>query len=172
MEEKINEELRQYKLFKIQETESKLRKFKTVYEDIKEHFVIKFSKNASSNIFRIVLIIISTLFLILGLISFFPNQIIQFLESEGEVFSTTEKEDFILNFDVFKYTFLGLSIFFGFISYLLKLNNQKRNTIHSLSKLLEEVMDFMENSSNDEKRKYEHFVDSLAERERINNNAT
>lgn len=51
MEEKINEELRQYKLFKIQETESKLRRFKTVYENIKEHFVIKFSKNVSSKCF-------------------------------------------------------------------------------------------------------------------------
>lgn len=168
MEEKINEELRQYKLFKIQETESKLRKFKIVYNEIKEHFVVKFSKNASSNIFRIILLIISILFLIIGLVSFFPDQIIQFLESEGEMFSISEKEDFILSFSLLKYLFLGLSIFFGFINYLLKLNNRKRSTIHSLSSLLEEVIDYMENSSNDEKRKYEYFVDSIAEKEKLN----
>lgn len=119
------------------------------------------------NAFRIILIIISILFLIIGLICFFPEQVIRFLESEGEVFSISEKEDFILVFKALKYVFLGLYLLFGFISYLLKLNNKKRNTIHSLSRLLEEVMDYMENSSKEEKRKYEYFVDSLAEKERI-----
>ncbi|MGB7786226.1 MAG: hypothetical protein WBL27_09010 [Salinimicrobium sp.] len=167
MEEKINEELRQYKLFKIQETESKLRRYHVVYDEIKESFVVKFSKNASSNILRILLITFSILFLILGLTCSFPDQVIEFLRSEGEVFSTSEKEDLISKLDFFKYMFFGFGILFGFISYLLKLNNRKRNTIHSLSTLLEEVMNYMENSSNEEKRKYEYFVDSLAEKEKI-----
>ena len=72
-----------------------------------------------------------------------------------------------LLFEVSKYLAFGLSILFGFIGYLLKLNNRKRSNIYSLSKLLEEVMDYMETSSTDEKRKYEYFVDSLAEKEKI-----
>lgn len=172
MEEKINEELRQYKLFKIQETESKLRRFKETYKKIKEHFVVKISKNATSNAFRIITTILCFLLIVIGLACFFPDQIIRLAESEGEIFTNSDKTDLIEFFNFSKYIFLGLSILLGFISYLLKLNNRKRNSIYSLSKLLEEVMDYMENSSYDDKRKYEYFVDNLAEKERIKNNAT
>ncbi len=61
----------------------------------------------------------------------------------------------------------GLAILFGSIGYLLKVNNKKRNSIYSLSELLEEVMDYMEKSSSEEKRKYEYFVDSLAEKQNM-----
>ena len=166
MEEKINEELRQFKLFKIQETESKLRRFKEVYKEIKEHIVIKFSKNATSNIFRIITTIICLLLIIIGFICFFPDQIIEQMEAEGNYFSNSDKNNMIDELNFFKYFALSLSLLFGLISYLLKLNNRKRNSIYSLSKLLEEVMGYMESSSYDEKRKYEYFVDSLAEKEK------
>jgi hypothetical protein len=169
MEEKINEELRQFKLLNIQETESKLRRFKTVYDEIKENNIIKFSKNASSNILRVLLFLLTFSLLILGLFCFFPEQIIDFMNTEGEYLSITEKKEMISDIGFFKYILLGLSFLFGSLSYLLKVNNRKRSTIHSLSKLLEEVMFYMEDSSFKEKRKYEYFVDSLAEKENINN---
>jgi len=167
MEEKINEELRQYKLFKIQETESKLRRFREVYKEIKVRSVIKLSKNVTSNVVRIITTILCFLLIIIGFICFSPDLVIQLIESEGEILTNSEKFDLIDSLSFDKYFILGLSILFGFISFLLKLNNKKRNSIYSLSILLEEVMGYMENSSYDEKRKYEYFVDDLAEKERI-----
>ena len=125
MEEKINEELRQYKLFKIQETESKLRRFKVSYKEIKEHIVIKISKNATSNIFRIITTIFCILLVVIGLICFFPNQVIKLVESEGGKLTNSYKTDLINFLNLSKYIFLGLSFLLGFISYLLKINNRK-----------------------------------------------
>lgn len=167
MEQKINEELRQYKLFKIQETESKLRKFTSVYEEIKQHFVVKFSKNASSNLVRIALGVLVLLFFVLGIACFFPDAIIDFVQTNNLPYTQSEIIQMRQELNIFKYIFLGLAVFFWFIGVLLRKNNKKRNTIHSLSKLLEEVMDYMETSSAEEKRKYEYFVDSLAEKEQI-----
>lgn len=166
---KIDEELRQYKLFKIQETESKLRRFKKVYQEIKEHLLIKFTKNASSNLIGYAVYIISFLLLIVGIIFFFPNDVLNFMESTGEPLSSIEKKEFTELFDFLKYFFIATALLFGFIGYLLKLNNKKRSNIYNLSKLLEEVMDYMENSAKEDKKKYEYFVDSIAEKERILN---
>ncbi|WP_272149757.1 hypothetical protein [Tenacibaculum aiptasiae] len=162
---KIDEELRQYKLFKIQETESKLRRFKKVYLEIKEHLLIKLTKNASSNLIGYAVYIISFLLLIVGIIFFFPNDVLNFLESTGEPLSSIEKKEFTEFFNFLKYFFITASLLFGFISYLLKLNNEKRSNIYNLYKLLEEVMDYMENSAKEDKKKYEYFVDSIAEKE-------
>lgn len=167
MHTKIDEELRQYKLYKIQETESKLRRFKKVYKKIKEHVFIKLSKNISSNIIKFSVYIIGISFLLIGLVSFFPYEILTFLESNGNLFSSEEKEAFTNLINISKYFFLSLSILFSFVGYLLKLNNQKRSYIYDLSILLEEVMDYMENSVTEDKKKYEYFVDSIAEKDKI-----
>ncbi|WP_282018101.1 hypothetical protein [Salegentibacter mishustinae] len=170
MDQKINEELRQYKLFKIQETEAKLRRFRKTYLEIKEHIFIKFSKNITSNILQIPIILLFIICLAIGISLLFPNVIIDFMNSNGMNLSKSDKEEFLIISEFTAYFLLGLSSLFGFISYLLKLNNRKRNNIYNLSKLLEEVMSYMENSSNDEKRKYEYFVDSIAEKEKMYKN--
>lgn len=169
---KIDEELRQYKLFKIQEAESKLRRFKKIYEEIKEHIFIKFSKNISSNILKITSYGLGFLFFIIGLICFFPNEVLTFLESNGEVVSLDEQENFILFTSFSRYLFLGLAVLVIFIGYLLKLNNKKRSNIYNLSKLLEEVIDYMDSSVMEDKKKYEYFIDSITERERKTSNNT
>jgi len=171
MEKRINEELRQYKLFKIQETESKLRRFQQTHSEIKESYTIKVSKNVTSNILRIVLALLAVIILILSIICFFSGNLIDFLESKGEFISIQEKENAIYELNIYKYFFISLTIILVFTGYLLRLNNRKRNSVYSLSILLEEVMEYMENSSNDDKRKYEYFVDSLAEQEKIKKNA-
>lgn len=172
MDSKINEELRQYKLFKIEETESKLKRFRKIYTEIKQHFIVTFSKNASSNIFRLVLGIISFVLIILGVLCFFPEQFINLIESEGEQLTHFEKNEITDNFYILNYFFIGFGILLWFVSLLLKKNNKKRNTIHSLSKLLEEIMAYMESASEEEKRKYEYFVDSIAEKKQLKNNTT
>lgn len=173
-EQQINEELRQYKLFKIQETESKLRKFSKAYTEIKQLYLIKFSKNAGSFIVRLAINLAGIALLLITLTCFFPEQLISFLESEGETVSTLEKQEITQVLMTFKYITLSAAAVCFFISYLLRKNNQKRSTIYSLSKLLEEVMTYMETSSAEEKRRYEYFVDNLAaqekaQREKVNN---
>jgi len=170
MDQKINEELRQYKLFKIQETESKLRRFRKTYSEIKQHIFIKFSKNITSNILQIPIILLFIICLTTGILLLFPNSIIDIMKSNEMSLTQADQEEFLITSRFLAYFLLGLSSLFAFISYLLKLNNRKRNNIFNLSKLLEEVMTYMENSSNDEKRKYEYFVDSIAEKERMNKN--
>lgn len=170
MEKRIKEELRQYKLFKIQETESKLRKFQQTHSKIKESNTVKVSKNVTSNLFRVILVLLAIVFLFLSVVCFFPEDLIRLIESDGIYFSLQEKEEIIFQLTVYKYLFICISGFLLFTGYLLKLNNQKRNSIYSLSILLKEVMTYMENSSTENKRKYEYFVDSLAEEEKIKNN--
>lgn len=155
--ENIDEELRQYKLFKIQETVSKLKRFEKKYIEIKERLVIKVSKNISSNIIRFLLIIISILFFITGIILLFPEKIIE----SKEINFTLDGKVIILYCAI---SLIVFSILFIIISYLLRLNNKKRNSIYSLAELLEEVMVYMRKSRDEDKVKYEQFVDLMAEK--------
>lgn len=169
MENRVDEEIRQYKLFKIQEAEVKLKKYKKKYEAIKEHVVIKFSKNLTSNILKIVIILLSVFFFSFSVLCFFPNAFISIIEINAKSFTSLEKSEFIEVANIFKYVFIVISLFLYLISYLLKVNNRKRNSIYSLAILLEEVMDFVENTRDDDKRKYEQFVELIAERNRPSN---
>ncbi len=171
MEKRINEELRQYKLFRIQEVESKLRRFKITYVEIKEHVAVRLSKNITSNIVRVILSLLAILFLSIGIMCFFPEKLIVLLKPGGLYLSVTEQKETILMSDFCKYLFISISFLLFFTSYLLRANIQKRNNVYSLSVLLKEVMDYMESSANGDKRKYEYFVDSLAEQEKIKRNA-
>ncbi|MDB0616091.1 hypothetical protein PL372_11160 [Tenacibaculum dicentrarchi] len=148
--ENIDEELRQYKLFKIQETISKLKRFEKKHNQIKQRLVIKVSKNVTSNIIRLLLIIISILFLTTGIILLFREKII---ENQNINFNL-EGKIVILSFAI---SLILLSILFITTSYLLRLNNRKRNNIYSLAELLEEVMIYMKKSRDEDKIKYEQL---------------
>jgi len=47
---KIEEEIRQYKLFRIQTVKAKIREYENIFNKIKENIVIKFTKNATSSL--------------------------------------------------------------------------------------------------------------------------
>jgi hypothetical protein len=166
MEKRINEELRQFKLFKIQETESKLRRFNQKYSEIKEHIVLKVSKNITSNLVRFVFRLLTLLFFLFAITLFFPEEIIEYIDPKNKKLSADEK----MLFNLLKYFSFCVASFFLFVGYLLKLSVKKRSSIYSLSLLLEEVISYMETSSTEDKRKYEYFIDSLAEQERIKKN--
>lgn len=170
---KIEEEVRQYKLYKIQTVNAKIREYENTFNTIKENIVIKFTKNASLNILRIILLLATIALFLIGILFLFPEQIIKIMEQNGEYFSVQEKSDFILTTPYLGYILISISILFSFISLLLKKNIRKRNTIYNLSKLIKEVIDYMDANVKEDKKKYEYFVDSAADIEnRKNNNNT
>lgn len=169
---KIEEEIKQYKLYKIQTTESKIREYEDVYSLIKENIVIKFTKNSFSNIFRLLLTIISIGLILLSLTLIFPEIAISFIEKTGEILTQADRNDMIELFPYLGYFVLGLGFLFGIISSLLKKNNRKRTVIYELSKLIDEVIYYMNENVKEEKKKYEYFVDSVAEIEIKNKNTT
>lgn len=63
------------------------------------------------------------------------------------------------------YICIVTSTLFILIIILLKKNAKKRNTIHKLSELVSEVIEYIETDTKEEKIKYEYFVDSMAETE-------
>ena len=81
-------------------------------------------------------------------------------------FLLQKKKGIVIIFRYLRFLFLAIAAIFYLLSYLLKLNNRKRNTIYSLSHLLEEMITYLEKSSDEEKRKYEQYVDFLAKKER------
>ncbi len=171
---KIEEEIRQFKLYKIQTVEAKIREYDNIFNTIKENNVIKFTKNASSNILRIIFFFVTLAMFLAGIFFMFPEHIIKIMEGSGEYFSEREKRDFILTTPYLGYVLISVSILFGFITSLLKKNIRKRNTIYNLSKLLNEVIDYMSENVKEDKKKYEYFVDSNADIDmrKINNITT
>ena len=170
---KIEEEIRQYKLYKIQIVEVKIREYKNTFNKIKENIIIKFTKNVSSNILRIIFLLVTISLLVIGLFFIFPEQIIKMMEENGGFSSEQEKKEFILTTPYIGYILITISMFFSFISILLKKNIRKRNTIYNLSKLINEVIDYMDDNVKEDKKKYEYFVDSAADIEnRRNSNTT
>lgn len=79
--------------------------------------------------------------------------------------SRADRRDLIELMTYLSYILLALSALLLLVSYLLRVTNKKRTKIYELSQLLDEVMVYMERSSKDDKRKYEYFVDSLAEKQ-------
>lgn len=159
----INENIRQHRLYRIQTTEEKIRKFKKVYNEIKEHLVIKFTKNASLNVIRLVLGIVTLFFIGVAILYFFPDRLISFMEANGEFLNENEKMNFYIEAKFLGYMFLVFSAISFYIGFLLKKNIRSRNSIFKLNKLIKEVIDYMETASDDEKRKYEFYVDNLQE---------
>ena len=159
----IEEEIRQFKLHKIQIVESKIREYENTFIAIKENVVIKFSKNISSNILRVIFTLITITLLLFGIGLLFPEQLIKLLEENGDMFNDSEKRELIIGLPFLGYFIISISILFGFVSSLLKKNINKRNTIYKLSKLLNEVINYMDENLKEDKKKYEYYVDSIAE---------
>ena len=90
---KIEEEIRQYKLYKIQTTEHKIREYEDIYSLIKENIFVKFTKNSFSNIFRLLFTIISIGLILLSFTLIFPEIAISFIERNGEVLTQTDRND-------------------------------------------------------------------------------
>lgn len=165
MPSKIDEELRQYKLFKIQETNVRLRQFQQAYSKIKENIAIKFSKNVTFNLLKIAFLLLCICSLVITVFCFLPGEFILLIEEYEGPLSSSEKKGIVIIFRYLRFLFLAIAAIFYLLSYLLKLNNRKRNTIYSLSQLLEEMITYLEKSSDEEKRKYEQYVDFLAKKE-------
>jgi len=72
------------------------------------------------------------------------------------------------------YILISLSLLFYFISLLLKKNIYKKNIIYNLSKLIKEAINYMSENVEKEIKKYEYFVDSIADikNRQKNNNTT
>lgn len=169
---KIEEEIRQYKLFKIQTVKAKIREYENIFNKIKENIVIKFTKNATSNLIIILFLLIVIVFLISGIFFMFPEQVIKAMERKGEVLLEQDKNGIMLVLPYLGYLLISISVIFGIISLLLKKNIRKRNTIYNLSKLIKEVIDYMSENVEEDKKKYAYFVDSIAdiENRKKNNN--
>lgn len=167
MEQQANEELKNYKLFRIQETEAKLKRFRRAYLETREHEIVKLSKNITSDIIRIPLLLLALACLIFGVFLFLLDLFIDIMPLSLTLFFDLDEKVFLVLLKVTSYFLIILSMLFGFICYLLNSINKKRNSLYNLSKLFEEVMSYMEKSSFDEKRKYEYFVDSMGEKERM-----
>lgn len=161
MENKIDEELRQYKLYKIQFTESKILEYKEVYDSIKENIIIKVAKNSTTFISRLIIMPLLVVTFLLALVLFFPEQLLGFFDLQE--FQSEDKVALVQGLPFIGLIFLGISIVLLIISRLLNANNKKRNTIYKMSELLDDIIPFMENTTLEEKRKYEAFVDHLSE---------
>lgn len=161
MQQQINEELRQYKLARIQEGEIRNERFQAAYDQIRESVIIKVSKNASSNIFRIASGLISFFTFLIGISFIFPQSLNEFFNLSV----WPEYEGMLNEAKGVAYFFFIVSSVFFLIGYLLKVNNRERTQLYSVSILLEEVMEYLKTSTEEEKRKYEFFLDHFAELE-------
>ncbi|WP_417610745.1 hypothetical protein [Owenweeksia hongkongensis] len=160
MEQQLNETLRQQKLLKIQITEDKLRKFTTTYHSIKEHLIIKLTKDVSSFFIRLVLRIAIFAFIILTLASFLPEFTIELIGSN--VVNSNDLYDLLY---LGRIVFPFLALISIIITSLIKANRRRRTSLYAVSQLLTEIMDYLSESSEEEKRRYAHFVDNLADME-------
>ncbi len=160
--QKTEELLRQKKLYKIQVVEAKIREYRKVFSDIKEHGIIKFSKNTTLHILKLSVDVFIGLLILTGVFCLFPLEISVFI-NPNTALSLENDPELISALSYMGYALFILSIPFMIISYLLKKNIQKRNTIYRLSKLVNEVIDYMEEDTKSEKQKYEYFIDTMAE---------
>jgi hypothetical protein len=164
----IQEEIRQFKLYKIQTTEAKLRNYQEAFNTIKQNIVIKFTKNVSSNILIIIFTIICILLFLISLYFLFPTYLIQLMQ-ENDVYYV-KKNELIQVIQIIGITLIAFAILFAIIASLLKKNIRKRNVIYQLSQLIGEVIQDTHENVKEDKKKYEYFVDSIAETEHKNTN--
>lgn len=159
----IEEEIRQFKLFKIQKDKAKIKEYEDTYDKIRENTVLRYTKNISSNILIILMVLLTITLFSIGVSFQFPEEMTKFMEENGERFSSQEKEENNIFFPFLGYFFIALSLVFGLIASLLKKNIRKRNTIYRLSHLVSDVIEHMSENVKEEKKRYEYYVDSSAE---------
>lgn len=159
---KIEEEIRQYKLYKIQIIENKIKEYDHVFNTIKENILSRYTKNLTSILLILFFWIMSGLLLLTGVSFLFPEQIAKLIMDSGSVYPADVKE-LIVVLPFFGYSSLLLSFLFGGMAWLLRKNMLKKNTIFKLSKLVKDVIGYMDVNLEEDKKKYEYFVDSMAD---------
>lgn len=159
----IEEEIRQYKLYKIQTTEQKIKEYEAEYNRIKQHLVIWYTKTISSSVLIWLFNLIGIVLFLIGVSFLFPEQLLTFTEVNEEQISETERNELMLTFPYMGYFIISLSVIFWMISFFIRRNSDKRKTIYKLEMLLTEIIGDMQRNNTEEKKKYEYFVDSVAE---------
>lgn len=138
------QEIRKEKLQRIEETEKKITDYKGVYNVIKEGFISKLTKNSAIGVFKLIIYILALLFIV-------------------DAFYALVADMNDLNAPMGRGYFFFVGLFmaglFIIIGKALKSNIEKRNVIFKLSKLMEDVITYMDGSLKNEKERYEHFID-------------
>lgn len=155
----VIEEIRQEKIKSIENLALKRKQFEDSYKSIYQAKYIKLSKNISFNFVRFFLLAGVVLLIILSVCCFNSEWMISNMEATGETFTSQEREESLLMFQFLGFFFLIAALFFLFISYLAKANNKKRTLIYEQSKLLEDILEYLDNDIADQKKRYEVFVD-------------
>lgn len=171
----IEEEIRQYKLYKIQTTDRKIKEYEDEYNRIKQHLIIWYTKNISSRVLILLFNLVAIVLLLVGISFLFPKQWLTFMQDNGEIISEAEQNELMLTFPYTGYFVISLSAIFWVIVFFIRRNSDKRKTIYKMEKLLTEIIGDMRINNTEEKKKYEYFVDSVAEMEikkKLKNNDT
>ena len=147
--DQIDEKLKQQKKERIHEIGVKVNSYKKTYAGIREHVVIKYTKNTFYRFMSLIFAVAGIIILLVGIVKK-SNLEDSFSEIEGN--------------DLYFYFVVLLSIGCFFLSYYLHYSVKKRNTVYLLSTLLSEVISYMENDVKREKERYEHLFDYEFER--------
>ncbi|MDY0016377.1 MAG: hypothetical protein RBS89_00920 [Candidatus Delongbacteria bacterium] len=133
------------KKLKVIETEKMIAQYNVMYEEIKEGLVSRFAKNTTFVIFKMVNYFLSVFSFFISILLFYK-------------YASQKCEDSLYIF----ICFLALGLMFFAFGKIIKAIVSKRNQITRLSKLLEEMIFYMSNSSAEEKKRFEHFLDEEA----------
>lgn len=155
----IYQEIKELKLYKIQIFEEKTSEYRQKYRSIRKNALIRVSSNAFSNTMRLILGIICFGFILVSLMSFFPQESILIIRKYQLNFTQISNEELIQYADFSKFISLFIAFFFYRMGRLIKKNIQIKNTIGELSELVNEVMDCMDTETAEEKRSYETMME-------------
>lgn len=158
---RITEEIRNYKLYKIQITDQKIREFENTFKKIEEKSIFKSIKDFSLNSFKIILLLLSILTVSFSIIFFFPELIISIIEkSTKSSLSQDNKTILLLNHNIFSYIFFSTSIILFILTYTVNKNIKNRNYTFKLHQLTNDIINHLKDISKDEKTKYEAYVEN------------
>lgn len=159
---KIKEEIRNYKLYKIQITDQKIREFENTFKKIEEKSIFRSIKDFSLNSFRIILLLLSILTVSFSLIFFFPELIVTIIEKSTKSSLTQDsKTILLLNHNVFSYIFFSTSMVLFILTYTVNKNIKNRNYTFKLHQLTSDIINHLKDISKDEKTKYEAYVENI-----------
>lgn len=159
---KIKEEIRNYKLYKIQITDQKIREFENTFKKIEEKSIFRSIKDFSLNSFRIILLLLSILTVSFSLIFFFPELIVTIIEKSTKSSLTQDsKTILLLNHNVFSYIFFSTSMVLFILTYTVNKNIKNRNYTFKLHQLTSDIISHLKDISKDEKTKYEAYVENI-----------
>lgn len=163
---KIEEDIRQHKLYTIQVVEQQIREYQKAFDSIKEKDVVKLTKNATSVVLRVLLTVLTVVFVLAGLLFLFPELVTHFMEEPGEVLTIQEKNGIVQTTAIIGIVLIVSGSSMGFLSIMLKKYIRKRKRLHDLSKLMKSVIGYMNENVKEEKKQYESFVNGIAQMNR------